>query len=176
MARACIYALVQGDAPVELGDPCPQAPVGGLLMPPPLHCHHHLPHYPLFCSMGSNMWPEPCGDWGLSPPTSAVSQHIDACGWGFDRVECVSVYVWIHACICVLWKDEATNTERPSQVKWYYPQQGLYIATQTGLQDKYKVFWLNTETAQPCRRKERDCNRQDSSGAVFVWAVMVHIR
>lgn len=160
--RARITALVQGETPVELDDPCPQAPVWNLLKPPPLHYHHHLPSTPLFCSMGSNMWPGPRGGWGLRTPPPTVPQRISV--WvRFWLCVCV----WIHACVCVLWKDEANSTESPGQVKWYRPQQSLYIATQTGPQDEYNVFWLNTETTQPCRQKERDCNRQDSRGVFF---------
>lgn len=113
-----------------------------------------------------------------SPPTTTIfplptfllngQQHVtwttwSAEAWGPPQHQ-LSLNILVSVCVCVLWKDEANDTERPGQVKWYCPQQSLYIATQTGPQDEYNVFWLNTETTQPRRQKESDCNRQDSSG------------
>lgn len=164
--RASIRSLVQGEAPHGAGWPMSLSPViKPFNAPTSLHYHqYHLPSTPLFLLNGQQhvTWTT----WGLKPeaPSCIYCPSTYWCVWGWG-----SGCVCVRACVCVLWKDEANNTERPGQVKWYCPQQSLYIATQTGPQDEYNVFWLNTETAQPCRQKESDCNRQDSSGAfIFI--------
>lgn len=140
------------------------------MSPGPLNYHHHLLPF-LLNGLQHVTWTT----WVLRPegpnciycPSTylcvCAGACVSVCACMRVRVR-VRVCVRIHACVCVLWKDEASNTERPGQIQWYCPQQSLYIATQTGPQDEYNLFWLNTETTQPCRQKERDWNRQDSSG------------
>lgn len=94
----------------------------------------------------------------LTPCLLNNQQHVT---WTHPCIYCRSTYqclwvrlcAWIHARACVFWKDGAENSERPDQVKWYCPQQSLYIVTQTDLQDECSVFWLNTQMTLPCKKR-----------------------
>lgn len=141
------------------------------------------PVFSFLCSM-DNMWPEPCRGKGLSPPHTHTHTPTHTHTLHLLSID-ISVWVWakfsFYVCLYRFtlmpgfsWKDEANDTQRhTSQVKWYCLKQRLYIATQTGLQDEYNVFWLNTEQTQPCRQKQRDCNRQDSSGGFFKFNLLI---
>lgn len=101
--------------------------------------------------------PKPRGIWGPRPPPRI---NCPSTCWCVNELLPVSVFYG---------KMRPTTRKRPGQVKWYCPQQRLYIATQTGPQDEYSVFWLNTETARPRRQNERLRYRQDSGKVLILF-------